>query len=160
MLPINYCVDILELIYERANYNPQQCARFQDLEHEMYWENPEHLENIRNRFCGFNNFMYYCLRNEPVFNAFYERFGRGFVFVEAEDYYENGFDGHECNHCIFEDALFVLIDHNKFHSREHQTKKTASLRLENQLFKFYEVISIMSSMFLSILTILVGKCYD
>jgi hypothetical protein len=154
MLSINYCIDILELIYERANYSPQKCARFQDLEHEMYWENPKHLIDIKSRFCGFDSFMYYCLRNEPVFNAFYECFGKGFVFVEAEDYYENGFDGHECNDCVFEDTLFVLIDHNKFYSREHQTKKIASLRLENQLFKFYEVISIMPSMSLLVLIIL------
>ncbi|KAK4514989.1 uncharacterized protein ATC70_002598 [Mucor velutinosus] len=91
--------------------------------------------------------MYYCLRTEHVYNAFYERFGSGFVFVENEEFQRNGFDGHECSGCRYEDPLFLLVDHNRFHSPEYQRKKMASLRLERELFKFYEPAKFYSRIF-------------
>lgn len=139
MLPVNYCLDILQGLFEQANWSPQRCVRLLDIENDMRFKGSEELEEIERRCCGFLCFMNYCIRTEHVYNAFYERFGYGFVVMEADDFYRNGFDGYECNHCHSDDPLFLLVGHNKYDSQEHKSKKMASLRLENELFKFYEV---------------------
>lgn len=140
MLPVDYCVNVLEGLYLQATWDQARCVRLFDYEQDLRLDFSQELFEIEGRYCGFMCFMYYCLRTEHVYNAFYERFGCGFVFVENDqDFRCNGFDGHECNDCRFEDPLFLLIDHNKFDSYEYQTKKMASLRLEKELFKFYQV---------------------
>ncbi|CEP12640.1 hypothetical protein [Parasitella parasitica] len=141
MLPLNFCLNVLQDLYLQARWSPDQCVSLHEFENEMRLSGSDELDEIERACCGFKCFMYYCLRKEHIFSAFYERFGYGFVFVEAEDYYSEGFDGHECNECRFTDPLFLLIEHNKFESQEHKTKKAASLRLESELFKFYQVIS-------------------
>ncbi|EPB87642.1 hypothetical protein HMPREF1544_05525 [Mucor circinelloides 1006PhL] len=139
MLPVDYCVNVLEGLYLQATWDQARCVRLFDYEQDLRLDFSQELFEIEGRYCGFMCFMYYCLRTEHVYNAFYERFGCGFVFVENDqDFRCNGFDGHECNDCRFEDPLFLLIDHNKFDSYEYQTKKMASLRLEKELFKFYQ----------------------
>lgn len=149
MLPVNYCVSVLEGIYVQATWAPDRCVRLWDYEAELRQDLSPELEEIERRCCGFTCFMYYCLRTEQVYNAFYEQFGYGFVFVENEHFQRNGFDGHDCSGCRHEDPLFLLVDHNRFHSRENRRKKAASLRLETELFKFYEVTLGLAAMSLS-----------
>ncbi|GAN01760.1 conserved hypothetical protein [Mucor ambiguus] len=138
MLPVDYCVNVLEGLYEMASWTSERYVRLWDYEVELKIEFSPELEEIESRCCGFNCFMYYCLRTEHVYNAFYERFDHGFVLVENEDFQRNGFDGHDCSGCRHKDPLFLLVNHNRFHSPENQRKKMASLRLERELFKFYD----------------------
>ncbi|KAF1802358.1 hypothetical protein FB192DRAFT_1377725 [Mucor lusitanicus] len=159
MLPIDYCVDVLEGLYQQARYDPDGCVRLWDYELELRMDLSPELEEIESRCCGFTCFMYYCLRTEHVYNAFYEQFGHGFVFVENEDFQRNGFDGHDCSGCRYEDPLFLLVDHNRFYSPENQKKKMASLRLEKELFKFYED-NAMTQKTIRDRNIVINKVYD
>ncbi|KAL9543591.1 hypothetical protein MBANPS3_008044 [Mucor bainieri] len=138
MLPVNYCVKVLEGLYVQASWDPQRCVHLRDYEVQLKLDYSPELEEIESRCCGFNCFIYYCLRTEHVYNAFYRRFGHGFVLVDNEDFQRNGFDGHDCSGCHHRDPLFLLVNHNRLLSPENQRKTAANLRLEKELFNFYE----------------------